>query len=70
MTRVINCEDCKTYLGEIRDANLRTDIKYYCSPCSEKKQVKSHFVDDLLAGKQPDTNFMNDLFKNVRRRND
>lgn len=63
MTRVIRCEDCKTYLGEIRDANLRTDVKHYCSPCSDKKEPASSFTDltNVEAFKNTDT-LVNDFF--------
>ena len=63
MTRKIHCEDCKTYLGEIRDATLIINIKHYCCACSEKKEPEPDFMSDLLAGKRPDINFMDDLFR-------
>ena len=29
----IYCNDCKLYLGEVRDATLRKNIKHICSIC-------------------------------------
>ena len=57
MKRKIHCEDCKTYLGEIRDATLRRNIKHYCHECSSINNqfmatdteiaafVKAHYKD-------------------------
>lgn len=48
MTRKTHCEDCKTYLGEIRDATLRRNIKHYCCACSDKKPDDAHGLLDEL----------------------
>lgn len=34
MSRNINCDNCRTDLGVIRDAKLRKDIVYHCTPCN------------------------------------
>ena len=35
--KLIYCEDCRKYLGEIREATLRTGIIYLCAPCNKKR---------------------------------
>ncbi len=35
--RSIFCKDCSTSLGTIRDARLRKDIVYFCTPCDNRR---------------------------------
>ena len=63
MKRKIHCEDCKTNLGEIRDATLIRNIKHYCCACSDKKEPASSFTEltNVEAFKNMDT-LVNDFF--------
>ncbi len=35
-SRQIFCFNCRTYLGEIRDARLRKDINHACADCADR----------------------------------
>jgi hypothetical protein len=47
--RKIYCYTCKEFLGEIRDATLRKDIKYQCGKCATPKKQESHDLPERFA---------------------
>jgi Zn finger protein HypA/HybF involved in hydrogenase expression len=49
MTRKIQCTDCNTPCGEIRDASLLKGLKFICGKC-ESKRIKAK-ADKFLKGK-------------------
>lgn len=39
MARKIFCSECKTYLGEIRDAKLKKDMAHLCAKCESARRL-------------------------------
>lgn len=35
--KTLKCEKCDAYMGELRDATVRTDLVVYCTPCHADK---------------------------------
>lgn len=40
--RVIYCEKCKKYVGEIRDARLLKGIVFLCKDCNSKRTLDTN----------------------------
>jgi hypothetical protein len=48
MSRIIHCNFCCAYLGEIKEARLHKDIRYICGNCGDKKKQKESGSFDFL----------------------
>jgi len=59
MSRLIECTDCKKPMGEIKDACLRTGIKYLCSQCDKRRldlsielyKLKNNPINDIFGSR-------------------
>ena len=47
MTRHLYCQDCRKYMGEIRDASLRKGLVVLCQACAIKPPTPSDVPDFL-----------------------
>ena len=51
----IYCQDCKAYLGEIREATLKKGMVFLCRNCELKRRVSKadigNFLDKLMDGR-------------------
>lgn len=62
--RIINCESCNLYLGEIRDAKLKIGMISLCISCEKKRKAQLVFMSNIYA-KQTRPNpldFLKDIF--------
>lgn len=46
-TRIINCESCNSYLGEIRDAKLKVGMVSLCVSCEKKRKAAFVYMRNI-----------------------
>jgi phage FluMu protein Com len=48
----LHCDKCGKYMGEVRDAKLRTGMVVYCAPCNEllRKPASPASIPDFMSG--------------------
>ena len=59
MNREIKCTICKKNMGVIRDAKLRSGIKYMCQPCDSRRM---EILIEWSKMKKDNKNPLKDLF--------
>lgn len=57
MSRKIYCSECKTFLGEIRDAKLKKNMACLCSKCESARKLMKTAV-----GIKGNSNPLGDMF--------
>lgn len=56
----IYCIKCNLYLGNIRDAKLRKDIKYLCEKCNIQREAL-----ELKYNNQKESNSFDQYFRDI-----